>query len=554
MAPDRYKLQMAIHDFQSARQKAAVQEVLARITGKSTQLLSYEEVAEKLKLQGRTERGVQHIPVDAIVGSVGRYTDFTRTFLPRRAEDRQRWAGVKTAMEEGVGLPPIEVYKVGEAYFVIDGNHRVSIARQEGFTSIEARVIEVRTDVPLAPDIHPDDLIIKAEYAEFLKATRIMDLRPNVDLSVTIPGQYNQFMSEIYLQKFLFEEEHNRDISLQDAVENWYDNIYIPLAETIRDRGLLRWFSDRTITDLYVWISENRTALEKELGWGIQSDIAATDLILGRSVTSEPGSWRKARTATRYTDQLFADILIPLSGEPESWDSLEQALIMAQREGARLHGLHIVDSEEKVESPHALMVQTQFDQACLDANVEGKLVIEIGDITKKICERATMTDLVVLKIVHPPLAGVATLRSPFRAIIVNSSRPVLGVPAKATQFQRALLAYDGTDRAKEALFVATYLAEIWKTQLIIFTALDGTRLKADVQDYVRRYLDIHEVEADYILGEHGAMDYLKSTVEERDVDLVLMGSHGGSTFRQVFVGSALDFMLRESKTPIFICR
>jgi nucleotide-binding universal stress UspA family protein len=256
----------------------------------------------------------------------------------------------------------------------------------------------------------------------------------------------------------------------------------------------------------------------------------------------------------RYTDRLFADILVPLSGEPESWDSLEQAIIMAQRDGARLHGLHVVDSKEKVESQHALTVQMQFDQACRDANVDGKLVIEFGDITKKICNRATMTDLVVLKIVHPPKAGIGTLRSPFRAIIMNSSRPVLGVPTKATQFRRALLAYDGTDRAKEALFVATYLAEIWNTQLIVFTALDGTKVKADAQDYVRRYLDIHEVKADYLMGEHGTLDYLKRTVEEREVDLVLMGSHGGSTLRHVFIGSALDYMLRESKNPIFICR
>jgi nucleotide-binding universal stress UspA family protein len=555
MTPNQYKVQMASADFQSARKKAAVQEILARITGKSTQLLSYEDVAEKLRLHGRTERGVKQIPIDAIVGSVGRYTDFTRTFLPRRAEDRERWAGVKTAfLEDGAGLPPIEVYKVGEAYFVIDGNHRVSIAKQEKFTSIEARVIEVRSDVPLTPNIQPDDLIIKAEYAQFLDATRIMDLRPNVDLSVTIPGQYGKLMEQMCVQECLLEGDRKCQISFQEAVEDWYDNTYIPLAETIRDRGLLRWFPDRTITDLYLWISENRAELEKELGWEIQSDIAATDLILERGVTSKPGSWRKARTATRYTDRLFADILIPLSGEPESWDSLEQAILMAQHEGARLHGLHIVDSKEKVESLRALTVQTQFDRACSEANVDGKLVIEYGDITKKICERATMTDLVVLKIVHPPMAGVATLRSPFRAIIMNSSRPVLGVPAKATQFQRALLAYDGMDRAKEALFVAAYLAETWKTQLIIFTALDGTKVKADAQDYVRRYLDIHEVEADYLLGEHGAMDYLKSTVEERDVDLVLMGSHGGSTLRQVFVGSALDYMLRESKTPIFICR
>lgn len=553
MTPSQYQYQAAIQDFQSARQKAAVQDVLARITGKSTQLLSYEEVAEKLKLQGRTERGVQHIPIDAIVGSVGRYSDFTRTFLPRRKNDQQRWAGVKAAMEEGAGLPPIEVYKVGDAYFVIDGNHRVSIAKQQNFTAIEARVIEVKTDVPLTPDVQPDDLIIKAEYADFLKATRITDLRPNVNLSVTIPGQYDYLMSQIYLHKFLMEEERNDDISFQDAVKAWYDNTYTPIAEIIRDRGLLHWFPERTATDLYIWISENRTTLEKELGIEIQSDIAATDLILERSVTSEPGSWRKARTATRYTDRLFADILVPLSGEPESWDAFEQARIIAQREGARLHGLHIVDTQERAESSAALGVQAQFNEACLEANIDGTLVIEFGDITKKICERATMTDLVVLKIVHPPMAGVGTLRSPFRTIIMNSSRPLLAVPTKATPFQRALLAYDGTDRGKEALFVATYLAEIWKTELIVFTALDGTKVRADAQDYVRRYLDFHEVGADYLIGEQGAMESLQRAVEERAVDLVLMGSHGGSTLRQVFVGSALDFMLRESKIPIFIC-
>jgi nucleotide-binding universal stress UspA family protein len=555
MAHDQYKFQMAIHDFQSARQKAGIQEVLARITGKSNRLLSYEEVAEKLKLHARTERGVQQIPLNSIVGSVGRNTEFTRTFLPRRAGDQQRWANVKAAfMEYGATLPPIELYKVGEVYFVVDGNHRVSIAKQEGFTSIEARVIEFKIDVQLTPDVQPDDLIIKAEYAEFLDATRIHEARPNVDLSVTTCCQYDTLMEQIRVCQYMLQEEGKQDASLQASAATWYDTMYIPLAEAIRDRGLLHWFPGRTITDLYIWIAENRAALEKEQGWEIQSDIAATDLILDKSVKSEPGSWRKARTATRYTDRLFADILVPLSGDAESWDSLEQAVIIAQREEAKIHGLHIVDSKEKVESSGALAVQGKFNQKCASANVDGKLIIEAGEITKKICERATMTDLIVLKIVHPPLGGLATLKSPFRAIIVNSSRPVLGVPAKATPFQRALLAYDGTERAKEALFVATYLAEMWKTELIVFTAVDGSKLKVDVQDHVRRYLDIHEVEAEYIISDQGAMDYLKRTVEERNVDLVLMGSHGGSALRQVIVGSALDYMLRASQVPIFICR
>ena len=553
--PDQYKFQMAIHDFHSARQKAGIQEVLARFTGKSTQLLSYEEVAEKLKLRIRSERGLQHIPLDAIVGSVGRYTDFTRTFLPRRADDRQRWAGVKAAMlEEGAGLPPIEVYKVGEVYFVIDGNHRVSIARQERLTFIEARVIELQTAIKLTPDVQPDDLIIKAEYAEFLQATKIMDLRPNVDLTVTVPGQYEKLMAQVYLQKFILVEDQKLNASLQDAVEDWYDNIYIPLAETIRDRGLLRWFPDRTVTDLYIWIADNRTSLEKELGWEIQSDIAATDLILERSVKSEPGSWRKARTVTRYTDRLFADILVPLSGDEESWQALEQAIIIAGRENAKLHGLHIVNKKSELENPETLRIRERFDQICKSASVNGALAVDTGDITKRIYERAVVTDLIVLKLVHPPATGIYSLKSPIRTIIENASRPVITVPSTASPFQRALLAYDGSDRSKEALFVATYLAEKWKTELIVFTALDGAKVKAEVQEYVRRYLDIHEVEAEYVLSEQGSKDSLKKIAEEHNIDLILMGSHGGTMLQQILVGSALDYILRESRIPTFICR
>src|SRR5574342_534933 len=139
--------QSALQDFNDARLKASLQEALARLTGKSNELLSYEEVARKLKLRSRADRGILEIPLNAIIGSVGRYTDFTRTFLPLRPEDQQRWARVKAAVDDpvGVGMPPIEVYKVGDAYFVLDGNHRVSIARQYGNASIEAHVIEVAT-------------------------------------------------------------------------------------------------------------------------------------------------------------------------------------------------------------------------------------------------------------------------------------------------------------------------------------------------------------------------------------------------------------------------
>ena len=317
---------------------------------------------------------------------------------------------------------------------------------------------------------------------------------------------------------------------------------------------MLHWFPGRTITDLYIWIAENRAALEKELGWEIHSDITATDLILERSAQSEPGSWRKARTVSRYTDNLFADILVPLSGFEESWDALDQALVIARRDRSRLHGLHIVETKEDVDSEDALGIKSRFEQTCREAGIEGRLFIDVGDITHRIFERAVLTDLVVVKITRPPSTGVSALTSPFRTILANTSRPLLTVPQEESQLQRALLAYDGTDRSKEALFVATYFAEMWKTELLVFTALDGKKVTAAMQEYVKRYLDIHEVDAEYIISERGAMDQLKQTVEERGVELVLMGSHGGSVLEQVFVGSALDYMLRESKIPTFICR
>ena len=104
------------------------------------------------------------------------------------------------------------------------------------------------------------------------------------------------------------------------------------------------------------------------------------------------------------------------------------------------------------------------------------------------------------------------------------------------------------------MFVATYLAEMWKTGLIIFTAPEGSKVTAEAQEHVRRYLEIHEVEADYIVSDQGALSSLNKTVDEHNVDLVLMGSHGSSTLQQVFIGSTLDLVLRESRVPVFICR
>ncbi len=134
--------QESLRDFDRARRKAFIQRILAFVTRQSLDLLSFEQVREQLHLRDRRFQGLQEAPLVQIVGSVGRYQDFTRTFLPRTDGLREPWGAVEDRVKEG-GLPPVELHKVGEAFFVRDGNHRVSIARTE------AELLTGQTDLEL---------------------------------------------------------------------------------------------------------------------------------------------------------------------------------------------------------------------------------------------------------------------------------------------------------------------------------------------------------------------------------------------------------------------
>jgi nucleotide-binding universal stress UspA family protein len=545
----------AIEDFQSAHQKATVEEVLARLQGKPNTLLSFEEVAKKLKLQARSERGVQTIPLEAIVGSVGRYTDFTRTFLPRNPNDQQRWAQVKASLDEN-GFPPIDVYKVSDVYFVLDGNHRVSVARQEGWSTIQANVIEVKSNVPLSADTSPDELIVKSEYADFLEETRLHEYRPNVDLGVTIPGQYQKLREQLQLHRYYAQVDKGLELSFDETLLDWYDRIYIPLAETIRDRGLMRSFPDRTITDFYLWVTEHRDALQRELGWSIRPQAVADVLVekTGRAADiQETGSWRRSKLLERYSERLFQDILVPLSGDQGSWQAMEQALWVAHREGAALQGLHVEDSKAKLDSAEAKSLQERFQTVCRESDVKGTLALEVGEPSEKILTRSLLADLIVLKVSYPPSAGLSGLASPLRAIIARASRPILAVPGNFTPISHAVLAYDGSVRAKEALFLATYLAEQWGIGLTVFTALENGRLAASVQEEASAYLDLHEIKAEYVIKK-GAADSIRAVIRQRGIDLLVMGGYSGLTIKEFFIGSNVNLVLKESKIPVLICR
>jgi len=229
-------------------------------------LLSFDQVHELLSGRQGIDRGTQMIPITSIVGSVGRYRDFDRAFLPLSGADSERWKQLDIAVNELRSLPPIDVYKIGEVYFVRDGNHRVSVAKANGMTHIEANVTEIESRVPLTPDVDVDDLIIKTEYAHFLKQTHLDDTRPEQNITLTEPGRYNILLEHIEVHRYYLGLQWGHEPSMEEAATSWYDTVYLPIIQAIREVEVMKEFPQRTEADLYLWVSYHRERLHELYG------------------------------------------------------------------------------------------------------------------------------------------------------------------------------------------------------------------------------------------------------------------------------------------------
>ncbi len=569
----------AVRDFRAARRKAALQEILARITGQSSELLSYDEVRRRLRALEGGKTQLREIPLDAIVGSVGRYTDFTRDFLPRRDSDQQRWVNVMEKATGQVGLPPIEVYQIGDVYFVLDGNHRVSVARQLGAKTIQAYVTQVRSKVKLTPDVRPDDLILKAEEIEFLEQTRLDELRPETDFTVTSPGQYPLLLEHIAVHRYFMGIDEQRPIPYEEAVCHWHDAVYQPVVQVIRERGILRHFPGRTEADLYLWLSQHRAELEDALGWHIPAEAAALDLKTRFSaelsnsfarlasrildlVTPDalesgppPGAWRQEVAALRE-DRLFTHILVTVSDRDPDWVALQQAAVIARREEGQIQGLHITAPRKKLAGEHVQGLMAEFERRCEAMGVHGHLAVESGTVARVICERSRWTDLIVSKLTYPPGDHpIARLSSGFRTMIRRCPRPILIVPRAPGELSHALLAYNGAPKAEEALFLAAYLGSRWGTQLTVLTIEHPETDVQAVQARARTYLESYAITARYLSHAAGKRSQiLLDTARREGCDFILMGGYRASPMVEVVLGSEVDEVLRQTEIPLLICR
>jgi hypothetical protein len=204
------------------------------------------------------------------VGSLNRYHEFDRAFLPKEDQLANRWQKVDRAFYEDIHLPPVVLYKVGQVYFVVDGHHRVSVAREQGQDFIEAEVRECSTRVNITPDIKPEDLEILGSKVDFLERTGLDKLRPDANIKINIPDGFTRMLEHIAVHRYFMGLDFKRDISEQEAVEHWYDTVYLPIAEIIRTSGLLEEFPDKTEGDLYLWTLDHQHYLYKEEGQPLQ--------------------------------------------------------------------------------------------------------------------------------------------------------------------------------------------------------------------------------------------------------------------------------------------
>ena len=140
-------------DFTRARRRARLRALVARIRREhaSSRLLSFEDLRRELVANNRRQRGTRVVEVDKIVGSVGRWDEFDRSFLPARSSIGKRWKRIDQAFHRTEDLPPVKLYKLQEAYFVVDGHHRVSVARYHDVPTVEAAVVEFHPTFLAAP-------------------------------------------------------------------------------------------------------------------------------------------------------------------------------------------------------------------------------------------------------------------------------------------------------------------------------------------------------------------------------------------------------------------
>ena len=577
MEKDVTTYQKALDDFKKARSKAALQRFWAGIRGKSLDLLPYDEISAKLKAFNKVDRGLQSVRLKDIVGSVGRNEDFDRNFSPLNDADIIRWASVKTAMTSlnSTGLPPVSLYKIGEAYFVLDGNHRVSIAREMGLDMIEAYVTELYTRVPVSASITPEELQNKATYVEFLEQTRLDLIIPGIDFSLSRADTYPLLAEHIDVHRYYMGQEQAREIPYEEAALDWYEKVYQPVVEMINTSGLREEFPRLTVTDLYLWVLDQQSILQEALGIPIRTGHAAEYMALqeGKTIKASGSQTEQHFEDTVFSGReqaapdlpltvedpegcLFRDILVAIGDHDDYWSALEQAILINRCPSGHVRGLHVISPSDLLGEEEHRKMETRFEERLAAAGMGGKLLIVSGDITGQISEHSLLSDLLVLHLAFPPSGNILDrLTSGIGTILRGARRPILIVKDQAQLLDRLLVVYNGSPKSREALFVSAYLAGRYGARLWLLTLDDGSPDLETEMSYAKTYLRKLNLDYEYILRKDGNLaDVILEEAAANGATAILIGGYSGNSLFDRLFGSNIESLLQKTKLPVLICQ
>ncbi len=269
--------------FQESRRKALLAAILDSIRRQPSEMLAFEAVRACLNIRGQVALGHQIVPVKHIIGSEGRYSDFDRRFLPLNEAVEDRWRSIERAMNRSIDLPPVDLWKISDVYFVRDGNHRVSVARRVGQWHIDAFVTELLVDVPLTPDLSVRTLLFAEEYSDFLEWTNLHALRPAQRIEFSELGGYLELVRHINAYRYSLGQQLGRTIDRDEAVAGWYDMVYMPIVQVIREQHALKRFPGRSEADLYRWVMDNRAAIGEHADQTPEATASADVTALGQA-------------------------------------------------------------------------------------------------------------------------------------------------------------------------------------------------------------------------------------------------------------------------------
>jgi len=271
---------MARSDFSRLRTKETISRILSLLKAQRDEMLSLGDVRSIVRPDSETYRGMQTVAIERIVGSEGRYKDFNKAFLPRHDKMMKRWMRVDVAHYQNIELPPISLFEIGGVYFVRDGNHRVSVAKAQGAAFIDAEVISLSSEVKLAPGMTKEQLkaaVIEFEKKRFFEETRLDVLRPGCALDFTEVGRYDELLAHIREHKWYINLKQTAEIPFEEAAASWYDHVYFPIIQIVREENLLARFPRMTEGDLFVFVGKHWNELTKRYGPLFTLEEAAED-------------------------------------------------------------------------------------------------------------------------------------------------------------------------------------------------------------------------------------------------------------------------------------